>query len=164
MATKTTNASELTRLINQLRQERQQHEQAIAEIDATFKAFGIGLGAARGAAGKKGKGKGKGKGRGAAAAAPNQARGKGRGRRGAGRKGGRRTPWSRKFPITGDELILNFIREKSGASTEEIRKHWEAAGRRGKAENNLTLLFKSGKLKRSKLEGGKGRGSFYSLA
>ncbi len=100
MASKTTNASELTRLINQLRQERQQHEQAIAEIDATFKAFGIGLSGGRGTAGKA-----KGKKRGAAAAAtPAKGRGKGRGRKGAGKKGGGRTPWSRKFPITGDEL------------------------------------------------------------
>ncbi len=59
---------------------------------------------------------------------------------------------------------MSFIRDKGGATTEEIRKHWESAGRRGKAENNLTLLIKNGKLKRSKLESSKGRGSLYSVA
>lgn len=159
MATKTTNASELTRLINQLRQERQQHEAAIAEIDATFKAFGIGASLGRGAGAKKGKKR-------AAAEAPAKGKGKRRGRKPAAAKKGsaKKAPWSRKFTMTGDELILAFVREKGGATTEEIRKHWDAAGRRGKAENNLTLLVKSGKLKRSKLEGNKGRGSLYSIA
>jgi hypothetical protein len=162
MANKTTNASELTRLINQLRQERQQHEAAIAEIDATFKAFGIVASGGRGGA-KKGKKR-------AATEAPAATKGKGkgkrRGRKPAGSKRGsaKKAPWSRKFEVTGDELILNFVREKGGATTEEIRKHWDAAGRRGKAENNLTLLVKNGKLKRSKLENTKGRGSLYSIA
>ena len=162
MATKTTNASELTRLINQLRQERQQHEAAIAEIDATFKAFGITAAGARAEKGKKGKK------RATTAAAPTAAKKKGkrRGRKPAAAKraAGKKTPWSRKFSETGDELILKYVRDKGGATTEEIRKHWDASGRRGKAENNLTLLVKNGKLKRSKLESTKGRGSIYSVS
>ncbi len=162
MANKTTNASELTRLINQLRQERQQHEAAIAEIDATFKAFGILASGGRGGAGKKGKKRATAE---APAAAKTKGKGKRRGRKPAGKRGAaKKAPWSRKFTMTGDELILNFVRDKGGATTEEIRKHWDAAGRRGKAENNLTLLVKNGKLKRSKLENTKGRGSLYSIA
>lgn len=158
MATKTTNASELTRLINQLRQERQQHEAAIAEIDATFKAFGIvgSTTSGRSGGGKKGKKR-------ADAEAPSK--GKRRGRKPAADKRGssRKAPWSRKFEMTGDQLIMTFVREKGGATTEDIRKHWEASGRRGKAENNLTLLVKGGKLKRSKLDSTQGRGSMYSI-
>jgi len=56
---------------------------------------------------------------------------------------------------------LNFIKEKGGATTEEIRKHWQTSGRKGKAENNLTNLVKTGKLKRNKLEGKPG--SNYTL-
>ena len=161
MATKTTNSSELTRLINQLRQERQQHEAAIAEIDATFKAFGITAAGGRADKAKKGKKR-------ATAAAPTAAKKKGkrRGRKPAAgkRAAGKKAPWSRKFSETGDELILKYVRDKGGATTEEIRKHWDSSGRRGKAENNLTLLVKNGKLKRSKLETTKGRGSLYSIA
>lgn len=173
MATKS-NASELTRLVTQLRQERQQHLDAIAEIDATFQAFGIAAGGTRAAGGKKpgpkgkrgrpaatetagatkGKGKRRGPGKGKAkAGAKAKGKGKGKGRAaGAPKKGGGRSPWSSKFPMTGDELILAFVKDKGGATTEEIRKHWETSGRRGKAENNLTTLVKSGKLKRTKLE------------
>ena len=53
------------------------------------------------------------------------------------------------------------MKEKGGATTEEIRKHWEGSGRRGKAENNLTQLVKTGQLKRTKLEGKPG--STYSI-
>ena len=47
MATKSS-ASELTRLINQLRQERQHHLDSMAEIDQTFKEFGISSGGVAG--------------------------------------------------------------------------------------------------------------------
>jgi len=193
MATKSS-ASELTRLINQLRQERQHHLDSIAEIDQTFKEFGIGAGAAvgrkpgkPGRKPKRGRGgaaagtetpatarKGKG-GRKKAAAAAAAAAGKTTRRRrrkggaggkaaagaGAGGAGKPKSPWGSKFPVTGDELILNFIKEKGGATTEEIRKHWQTSGRKGKAENNLTNLVKTGKLKRNKLEGKPG--SNYTL-
>jgi len=186
MATKSS-ASELTRLINQLRQERQHHLDSMAEIDQTFKEFGISAGGAvtgRKAAkpGRKPK-----RGRGAAAAAAETPvatrKGKGAGRKKAAKKTAKRgrrkgagkgagaastggsakpkSPWGSKFPVTGDELILNFIKEKGGATTEEIRKHWQTSGRKGKAENNLTTLVKTGKIKRNKLEGRPG--SNYTL-
>lgn len=179
MATKSS-ATELTRLINQLRQERQHHLDSIAEIDQTFKEFGISSGGAipapqKGKPGPKPGRKGK-RGRPAAsAAASTGGKGKGAGKKKAGRKGkpGRKkgatkaaggkpkSPWGSKFPMTGDELIINFIKDKGGATTEEIRKHWQTSGRKGKAENNLTNLVKSGKIKRNKLEGKPG--SNYTL-
>jgi predicted HTH transcriptional regulator len=60
------------------------------------------------------------------------------------------------FEITGDELILRFVKDKGGATTEQIRKHWEASNRGGKSDNNLTNLVKSGKLLRSKDPNGPG--------
>ncbi len=182
MATKSS-ASELTRLINQLRQERQHHLDSMAEIDQTFKEFGISAGAMGGrkvAAAPKPARKLKRGGRGSAAAVVESAaatrKGKGAAKKKVAKKakaaGARReaaasgkstgasaggakpkSPWGSKFPMTGDELILNFIKDKGGASTEEIRKHWQTSGRKGKAENNLTNLVKSGKIKRNKLEG-----------
>lgn len=65
------------------------------------------------------------------------------------------------FEITGDELILRFVKDKGNATTEQIRKHWEASSRGGKSDNNLTNLVKSGKLVRSKDPSGPG--SLYSL-
>jgi hypothetical protein len=147
---KTSSAAELTRLVSQLRTERQHHIDSIAEIDATFREFGISAGSSgkAGTPGKRGR-------KPAAEAAPKAGK---RGRKpgrvakagaGKGKRGGR----GGKFEVTGDQLILDFVRSKGGATTEEIRKHWESSGRRGKAENNLTGLVKSGQLKRIKLEG-----------
>ena len=165
--TSRSSAAELTRLIKQLGVERQHHIDSIAEIDQTFKEFGINAGAA----GRRGKG---GRRKATEIAAPVAKRGRKPGRRkGAGKAakavkapkpvktGDRRSPWANKFAITGDALILGFVKDKGGATTEEIRKHWEGSGRRGKAENNLTQLVKTGQLKRTKLEGKPG--STYSI-
>lgn len=158
-------AAELKNLINQLCVERQHHIDSIAEIDATFREFGIGGGAAT--ASRKGKG-GRRK---AAEAAPAAAK-KGRGGRRKGAKAAkaaktsatkatRRAPRSGKFSVTGDEFILQFLKEKGGATTEEIRNHWKSSGRGGKAENNLTGLVKRNQVKRTKLAGK--AGSTYSI-
>src|SRR5262245_51942732 len=134
MATKSS-ASELTRLINQLRQERQHHLDSIAEIDQTFKEFGINVGAAgkRGAgAAKPGRKRTRGRAAAAAGAETPAASRKGktagkkkgakkvvrrRRRKGAAKTGAAaaaggsakpKSPWGSKFPVTGDELILTF--------------------------------------------------------
>lgn len=169
-----TSAQELQRLVSQMVVERQHHIDSIAEIDQTFKEFGIAsAGAASARGGKRGKVKGKGKSATgeAAAAKPAKAPAKKGGRK-AGKKAAapkaakaskaakapkktksRKGVKSGKFEITGDELIIQFLQSTGGASTEEIRKHWETSGRRGKAENNLTNLVKSGKIKRIKTAG-----------
>ena len=152
-------AAELKNLINQLCVERQHHIDSIAEIDATFREFGIG-GAA--AAPRKGKG-----GRRKAAEVAPAATKRGRGGRRKGSKAAsvtkttRRAPRSGKFAVTGDEFILQFLKEKGGATTEEIRNHWKGSGRGGKAENNLTGLVKRNQVKRTKLAGK--AGSTYSI-
>jgi hypothetical protein len=193
MATKS-NASELTRLISQLRQERQHHLDSISEIDQTFKEFGITADGTRRATkgpqrtkttkvakaakpARKGKRGGKRKvvaedstpvarkgtkRRKKAAAVKKTAP---RAKKAAGAAGGGdkkpKSPWGSKFPTTGDELILAFVKDKGSATTEEIRNHWQTSGRKGKAENNLTNLVKSNQIKRSKLDGKPG--SSYSI-
>ncbi len=152
--------AELKNLINQLCVERQHHIDSIAEIDETFREFGIGGGASAPRKGKGGRRK-------AAEAAPPVAK-KGRGGRRKGSKAAsapkaatRRAPRSGKFSVTGDEFILQFLKEKGGATTEEIRNHWKGSGRGGKAENNLTGLVKRNQVKRTKLAGK--AGSTYSI-
>jgi hypothetical protein len=66
-----------------------------------------------------------------------------------------------KYTQTGDEFILTFLAKKGSATTNEIRQHWKKQGRRGKAENNLTGLVKSGKLTRTPTPGQ--AGSTYAL-
>ncbi len=172
-----TSAQELQRLVSQMVVERQHHIDSIAEIDQTFKEFGIAsAGAASARGGKRGKVKGKGKSATGEAAATKPAKAPAKkGGRKAGKKAAapkaakapkapkaakapkkaksRKGVKSGKFEITGDELIIRFLQSTGGASTEEIRKHWETSGRRGKAENNLTNLVKSGKIKRTKMTG-----------
>lgn len=151
--------AELKNLINQLCVERQHHIDSIAEIDETFREFGIGGGATP----RKGKG---GRRKAVEAAAPVVKKGRGGRRKGskaasAPKAATRRAPRSGKFSVTGDEFILQFLKEKGGATTEEIRNHWKGSGRGGKAENNLTGLVKRNQVKRTKLAGK--AGSTYSI-
>jgi hypothetical protein len=171
-------ANELTDLIKKLRTIRRQHELALSEIESTFKSFGIehlleGSKKAGAAAGKKKPGRKPGR---KAAAATPAATGKRRGRKpkaaaaaskpgkrgpkpkGAAAKAGRKGKAAGKktratYTQTGDEFILSFVAKKGGATTNEIRQHWMKAGRKGKAENNLTGLVKSGKLLRAPTPG-----------
>lgn len=168
-------ANELTDLIKKLRTIRRQHEVALAEIENTFKSFGLehlldGGGRKRGAAAsttataskKGGKVPGK-RGRPAKNATPAATPGK-RGpkpKAGAAKKTGRkpgRPPKAAKktratYAQTGDEFIVSFIAKKGSATTSEIRQTWTKAGRKGKPENNLTGLVKSGKILRNATPG-----------
>lgn len=144
---KRSTSNELQDLIKQLTTIRKEHVRALEEIENTFRMFGLerllkdGAGKKRGAkktatAAKAPK---------AAAKAPKAVKAP----KAASKKRG-------SFEITGDELILRFVKDKGGATTEQIRKHWEASNRGGKSDNNLTNLVKSGKLLRSKDPNGPG--------
>ncbi|MFO0578168.1 MAG: hypothetical protein U1A78_29530 [Polyangia bacterium] len=156
---KRSTSSELTDLIKRLSVIRREHERALDEIDTTFRELGIEhlLNSGTGRRGRK---------PGSTSAATKAAaggRGKKRGRKPGPKPGAKRARGKRgSFAITGDELILRFVKKQGGPSTDEIRKHWESSGRGGKADNNLSQLVKRGLLVRSKIEGSKG--SAYSLA
>lgn len=137
-----TTAQELEKLIHQMVVERQHHLDSISEIDQTFREFGI---AAEG--GKRPKAKDSG-----AAASKKGKASPAKTAKKTSRKGVK----PGKFEVTGDQLIIDFLKSKGGATTEEIRKHWDTSGRRGKAENNLTNLVKSGKITRTKRADGPG--------
>jgi hypothetical protein len=68
-----------------------------------------------------------------------------------------------KFAVSGNDLILTFLKANPSATTAEIKKHWAAEGRAGGADNTLSLLVKAKELKRTPL--GKGiRGSKFTVA
>jgi hypothetical protein len=69
----------------------------------------------------------------------------------------------RKFAVSGNDLILNFVRHNKRPTTREINTHWMSEGRSGNADNTLSILVNAGKLKRTPLGGGE-KGSRYSLA
>jgi hypothetical protein len=157
-------SNELTGLIKRLTVIRKQHVAALEEIESTFRQFGIerllnqpGRGGKRTSASEAagaGRGKPGRKRRKGAVASVKETAGKRRGPKPGARKGkkaGRRVRGT--FEITGDELILRFVRKLGCPTTEEIRRHWESEGRGGKAENNLTNLVKTGKLVRNRIPG-----------
>ena len=131
-------ARDLATLINQLQAERQQHVDAITQIDATFAQFGITP------TPRKRRGRPPGR---TAAAAPAPAKKR--------RKRGR-------FKISGDESVVSFVAKKGVATTAEINVHWAKEGRAGRADNALVKLIKDKKLKRENIKGE--RGSKYTVA
>ncbi len=141
----TSTASELSRLVQSMQKERQQHADAIAQIDATFAALGI---AAKTPArrGRKPGAAWKGTATATSPAAPKKRRG-----RRAKAKDGK----------TGEEYLVSIL--QSGAlTTAEINKGWTSSGRNGRADILLGKLVAGGKLKRQKVKGE--RGSRYSVA
>jgi hypothetical protein len=138
----TSTASELSRLVQTMQRERQQHADAIAAIDATF----AGLGITPKVPAKRGRKPGAAWKGVAAAAAPKKRRG-----RRAKAKDGK----------TGEQFIIDYV--SGGAkTTAEVNKGWSASGRNGRADILLGKLVSGGKLKRQKIKGE--RGSRYSAA
>jgi hypothetical protein len=64
--------------------------------------------------------------------------------------------------VSGDELVLAFIKAKKNPTIKQINSHWKSRGRAYTADNTLTKLVKEKKLKRAPIVGG--RGSRYSVA
>jgi hypothetical protein len=68
----------------------------------------------------------------------------------------------RRFAVSGNDSILNFIRERRNPTTKEIKGHWDSESRGGKVDNALSKLVKDGALSRTAIPGE--RGSRYSVA
>jgi len=77
------------------------------------------------------------------------------------KKAGKRKRVRRSFAVSGEQLILNFVKSKSNPIGNEIEKHWTSEGRAGTAANLISKLVKEKRLKRTPLK--EGRGSRYSL-
>jgi len=65
------------------------------------------------------------------------------------------------FDKTGDQSVLEFIKDNPNAASAEINEHWQEEGRGGRADNTLTKLVKAGKLKRTPIPG-QARGGTYT--
>ena len=128
--------------IQSLLQERQHHEDAITSIDGTLARVGAAL-IANGQAPQPSV---------PAAKAVNPAK--------AGKPKGKRS--RRTFAITGEQLIVDFVRSHTNPMGREIEEHWKSEGRSGAAATTLTKLVKDDKLKRVPLKDQ--RGSRYSFA
>jgi hypothetical protein len=68
----------------------------------------------------------------------------------------------RRFAVSGNESIINFVKEHRNPTTKEIKGHWDSENRGGKVDNALSKLVKDGALSRSPIPGE--RGSRYSIA
>jgi hypothetical protein len=121
---------ELRSLIAKLQAERQQHVNAIEQIDQAF--AGLGLYAA------EPKKRGRGRGRSKTAVKHRKPRGK--------------------FKTTGAESILAFVKAAGakGVAGGDIAKHWKAEGRGAGLYGLLGQLVKGKKIKRQKIKGQKG--------
>ncbi|MEX0745709.1 MAG: hypothetical protein WD118_08905 [Phycisphaeraceae bacterium] len=137
-------ANELSKLISHLRQERQSHVNAIADIDETFSRFGI---EADGTAGPARRGR------------PKKSKTKAATKKAATSKAGTKKPGRRKrrsFKKTAEESVVGFIKQHGKPNAAEINSHWRTEGRGGKADNTLTKLVKEGKLKRVQVKDERG--------
>lgn len=128
---------ELKQLIAKLQAERAEHHAAIEQIDEMFSQLGM--------SSPSSVGRGRPRGRGRKAVAP------------AASTGGKRRRRKRgSFPISGEESVINFVKSKGSPTTAEINAHWQREGRKGKADNTLTKLTKSGRLRRINEKGVRG--------
>jgi hypothetical protein len=148
MPTQSAAAKELASLIATLQSERQEHVDAVAQIDATFQQFGITAAAPAKRRGRPRKTTAAAKPAKAAksvGAAPKAVKKAKKGKRGS-------------FAISGLDSILGFVKQagKKGAKTGEIVKHWNSEGRSGDGYNTLGELVKAKKLKRENIEGERG--------
>jgi len=67
----------------------------------------------------------------------------------------------KKYAQTAEQFVLGLVKD-NGAITSTINKAWQAAGRKGRADNTLNKMLKVGKLKRENIKGAKG--SVYTVA
>jgi hypothetical protein len=157
-------AKQLQQTISRLQTERQEHAEAISEIDAIFDQYGI---SADGRTARRGPGRPRKAGRPPGRPATKRSALEGiadmparKGRPGRPRRAGGR----RKFDTSGPVSILEFVQSAGdeGRSTREINEHWKSEGRSGDAYVAIGKLVKEKKLKRKNMPGE--RGSRYTAA
>jgi DNA-binding transcriptional regulator YiaG len=65
------------------------------------------------------------------------------------------------FKQTAEEFVRSLVKSKKATTSSQINAAWVKAGRKGNADNTLSIMVKSKKLKRTKIKGE--RGSVYSV-
>jgi hypothetical protein len=134
--------SDLVEKIRRLQANREEHAQAIDEIDKVLSRVENALQALKAMTTKSGHGAGDS----GAAVDPNQ----------------RPRRHYQKFELTGEESVLEFIRGGHNPTTAEINANWHAEGRTGVANPILARLLKRGQLERE--QDPSVRGSRYRLS
>lgn len=142
---------QLVQLIADLQAERQQHEDAIADIDAALGHFGI----VTEAPARRGRRPGRKK------VAKRRTAKKKTSKKKAGTKKGRRRRGRGAYSQTADEFVLGLLKGKT-LTTKQVNDAWTRARRAGKADNTLSKLSKDKKVKRQNIKGA--RGSQYTAA
>jgi hypothetical protein len=146
-------SSDITVRIQHLLEEREEHAEAIASIDATLARVGAALGGSptHAAPAKPAAIFAK--------AAPTKAAAKPVSAKPAPVAA---KPRPGKFAMSGEASILAFVKSKGNPVGRDIEAKWKSEGRKGRAINAVSKLVREKKLKRTPLKGE--RGSRYSIA
>ena len=152
--------ADLARIIATLKAVRQEHIDAITEIDDQFNEFGIAAEGTR-RRGRPPKAKNGRRKKAAKRKVAKNGRRK-KGKKAAARKAAKKKAGRRKFTKTANDFILDLLKGGKTLTTAQINGKWRQAQRSGAANNTLSTLAKAGKVKREKIEDG--QGSRYSAA
>ena len=142
MPKSTPSPAQIAGRIERLLTDRQQHAEALAEIDSALEQIRSALQGINGTGVSTRPGPRK------ASAGTMPAPRKRRGRRG-------------KYGTSSTEMILALVGQRGEATTQEIKAKWKADGRGGSADNPLSKMVKDRQLKRTPLVGQ--RGSRFTL-
>ena len=137
--------AQLERVIRQLQAQRQEHEDAISELDAIFAQYGIKPGQRKRRGRKPGRPKG--------SLTKKKAAKKRGAKKTAKKKGARKR---KKFKVSGEQAVLDFVKRKKNPTTADINKFWMSQGRGGSADNALSLMTGDRRLKRENIKGERG--------
>lgn len=67
----------------------------------------------------------------------------------------------KKYPETAEQFVLGLLKGGKGLVGREINEAWKHSGRKGNADNTLSALFKTKKVKRAAVK--EGRGNIYTV-
>ncbi len=62
----------------------------------------------------------------------------------------------RRFAVSGEQSVIDFVKRRNGATTSEIQANWRSQGRGGNADNSISKLVKEKRLRRIPLVGQRG--------
>jgi len=171
-------ASELAKMINDLRRQRSELVSRIGNIDQTFIDLGIPMEAEEVAAPAKKRGPKPKAAKKAAKASKKRGPGRPKGSKASKKKVAKKVSKKKvskkkvtkkaskrtrgNFGRTGEESVLAFVKKLGEPTAGDVNRLWKEEGRGGAANNTLGKLVTEGKLVRNSIEGK--RGGTYKLA
>ena len=144
---KSSTAAALAKLVRQLQEQRQEHLDAVAEIEASFKELGISIAPAKRRRKKKSSKRGR----------PKASRKKVSKKRVTKKRVTKKRASKKRFKVTAGEFITVLLKKNKKMTTKQINGKWKQAGRGGRnADNTLSKMTEEKKILRKKIKGGKG--------